>query len=216
MTTVIVWQRGYTQGVKARIAAASAFLLVLYAQDAPRSKASDYPAHISISGMEIGPEYLVHSIPAEKGDYFAKEYLVVEVAIFPVTKNSLKISSGHFTLGINRKSTLSAQSAGRVAAALKYPDWEQRPQMTAQAGPVIYGAPCRSEDFPAIQQRRAQCPLRERLTRPTRPTSRSNPICRSNKLSRAPLCRKGSSRITSKAACSFALKESLNPSSRWT
>jgi len=85
--------------------------------------------------MEIGAEYLVHSIPAEKGDYFAKEYLVVEVAIFPVTKNSLKISSGHFTLGINRKSTLSAQSAGTVAAALKYPDWEQRPQMTAPGRP---------------------------------------------------------------------------------
>ena len=118
-----------------------AFLLVLYAQDAPRSKASDYPAHIALPGMEIGTEYLVHSIPSERGDYFAKEYLVVEVAIFSATKDSLKISSGHFTLRINKKATLSAQSAGTVAAALKYPDWEQRPQMTAQAGPLIYGAP---------------------------------------------------------------------------
>jgi hypothetical protein len=95
----------------------------------------------AISGMEIGAEYLVNSIPAEKGDYFAREYLVVEVAIFPVIKDSLKISNGHFTLGINKKSTLRAQSAGTVAAALKYPDWEQRPQMTGQAGPLIYGAP---------------------------------------------------------------------------
>jgi len=91
--------------------------------------------------MEIGAEYLVHSIPSEKGDYFAKEYLVVEVAIFPTTKSGLKISSGRFTLRINKKSTLSAQSAGMVAAALKYADWEQRPQMTATAGPLIYGAP---------------------------------------------------------------------------
>jgi hypothetical protein len=142
MTTVIVFQRGYTQGVKSRRAIiAAAFLLGLYAQDAPRSKASDFPAHIALAGMEIGAEYLVHSIPAEKGDYFAKEYLVVEVAIFPATKDGLKISSGRFTLRVNKKSTLSAQSAGTVAAALKYPDWEQRPQMTAQAGPVIYGAP---------------------------------------------------------------------------
>lgn len=91
--------------------------------------------------MEIGAEYLVHSIPGEKGGYFAKEYLVVEVAIFPTTKSGLKIASGHFTLRINKKSTLSAQSAGMVAAALKYPDWEQRRQMTAAAGPLIYGAP---------------------------------------------------------------------------
>jgi len=125
--------------VKAWIVIAATALL--YSQDAPRSKASDYPAHIALPGMEIGAEYLVHSIPTEKGDYFAKEYLVVEVAIFPVTKDSLKISIGHFTLRINKKSTLSTQSAGTVAAALKYPDWEQRPQMTAQAGPLIYGAP---------------------------------------------------------------------------
>jgi hypothetical protein len=73
--------------VTARIAAASAaFLLVLCAQDAPRSKASDYPAHIALTGMEIGAEYLVHSIPSEKGDYFAKEYLVVESPFFPPRK----------------------------------------------------------------------------------------------------------------------------------
>lgn len=135
-------QRGYTQEVTARIAAASAaFLLVLCAQDAPRSKATDYPAHIALTGMDIGAEYLVHSIPGDKGGYFAKEYLVVEVAIFPTTKTGLKISSGQFTLRINKKSTLSAQSAGMVAAALKYADWEQRPRMTAAAGPLIYGAP---------------------------------------------------------------------------
>ena len=142
MDTVIVWQCGYTQGVKARIVIAAASLfLMLNAQDAPRSKASDYPAHLTLPSMEIGAEYMVHSIPAEKGDYFAKEYLVVEVAIFPATKQNPKISSGRFTLRINNKSTLLAQSAGMVAAALKYPDWEQRPQMTAQAGPLIYGAP---------------------------------------------------------------------------
>jgi hypothetical protein len=128
--------------VKARIVIVSAVLLLtLHAQDEPRSKASDYPAHLTLPDMEIGAEYMVHSIPGEKGAYFAKEYLVVEVAIFPAPKEGLKISSGQFTLRINNKSTLIAQSAGTVAAALKYPDWEQRPQMTAQAGPLIYGAP---------------------------------------------------------------------------
>jgi hypothetical protein len=120
---------------------------MLQAQNAPRSKATDYPVHISLPTMEIGAEYLVHSIPSEKGDYFAKEYLVVEVAISPAPRESLKISSGRFTLRINNKSALIAQSAGVVAAALKYPDWEQRPQLTGQAGPLIYGAP-QSGRFP--------------------------------------------------------------------
>jgi hypothetical protein len=114
---------------------------VLRAQDGTRLKASDYPAHITLPGVEIGAEYMVHSIPAERGGYFAKEFLVVEVAIFPAAHDSLKISSGQFTLRINKKLVLLAQSPGMVAAALKYPDWEQRPQMTAQAGPLIYGAP---------------------------------------------------------------------------
>ena len=148
MDTVIVSQRRYTQGVRLRFAIASAaLLLALQAQDAPRSKVSDYPAHVALPSMEIGADYLVHSIPGERGGYFAKEYLVVEVAIFPAAKNGLKISSGGFTLRINKKSTLIAQAPGMVAAALKYPDWEQRPQMTAQAGPLIYGAP-QSGRFP--------------------------------------------------------------------
>jgi hypothetical protein len=128
--------------VKLRILIAAGTLsLVLAGQDAPRSKASDYPVHITLPGMEMGAEYLVHSIPGERGGYFAKEYLVVEVAIFPASRESVKISSGRFTLRINNKSVLLARSPGMVAAALKYQDWEQRPQMTAQAGPVIYGAP---------------------------------------------------------------------------
>jgi len=121
--------------------ASAALLALLQAQEAPRSKASDYPAHIALPAMQIGAEYLVHSIPVEKGEYFAREYLVVEVAVFPTSKGQLKISSGSFTLRINNKSTLLAQSPGTLAAALTYPDWEQRPQITAQAGPVIYGAP---------------------------------------------------------------------------
>jgi hypothetical protein len=134
--------------MKLRIAIVSAALLfALQAQEAPRSKASEYPIHTALPSMEIGAEYMVHSIPGERGGYFAKEYLVVEVAIFPATRDSLKISSGQFTLRINKKSSLIAQSSGMVAAALKYSDWEQRPQMTAQAGPMIYGAP-QSGRFP--------------------------------------------------------------------
>ena len=138
-----------------------ALAFLLQAQDATRSKASDYPAHVSLPTADLGVEYLVHSIPGERGGYFAKEYLVVEVAVFPSSQTGLKISSALFTLRINNKTVLSAQSAGAVAAALKYPDWEQRRNVTAQAGPVIIGAPPQVGRFPGdpTQQRPLPAPV---------------------------------------------------------
>ena len=134
---------------------ASAFVLALsyalFAQDAPpRSKASDYPAHAALPGMEIGAEYLVHSIPVKNRMYFSKEYLVVDVAVFPATKGGpVSISARRFTLKINGgKMVLDTDSPGTVAASLKYPDWEQRRAVTAQAGPVIFGAPPAVGRFP--------------------------------------------------------------------
>jgi len=124
---------------------------VALAQDAqPRSKASDYPVHATLPGMEIGAEYLVHSIPAESGMYFGKEYLVVDVGIFPDTKGGpITTSARRFTLKINGgKIVLDTDSPGTVAASLKYPDWEQRRNVTAQAGPVILGAPPAVGRFP--------------------------------------------------------------------
>lgn len=112
-------------------------ILVLFSaarpQDAPRSKASDYPVHTKLPALEIGAEYLVHSIPAEKGSYFAKEYLVVEVILVPADKER-PATPGQFTLRVNGKTILYRASPGEVAAALKYPDWEQRPTLTAGAG----------------------------------------------------------------------------------
>jgi hypothetical protein len=124
--------------------------LPLFAQDSPpRSKPADYPVHVTLPGMEIAAEYMLHSIPTEKGFYFTKEYLVVDVAVFRNVTETFKISSGQFTLRINHEqSVLSTDSPGTVAASLKYPDWEQRPNLTAQAGPVIIGAPPAVGRFP--------------------------------------------------------------------
>jgi hypothetical protein len=85
--------------MKLRIAIVSAALLLpLHAQDEPRFKASDYPAHVALPSLELGAEYMVHSIPGERGGYFAKEYLVVELALFPIAKTPLRVTSGQFTL----------------------------------------------------------------------------------------------------------------------
>jgi hypothetical protein len=138
----------YTQSVR-RALLFLAFLPLFSQDNAPRSKPADYPVHVSLPGMEIAAEYLLHSIPTPKGFYFTKEYLVVDVGIFPGAAESIKISSGQFTLRINHgQSTLPPDSPGTVAASLKYPDWEQRPTAVAQAGPVILGAPPAVGRFP--------------------------------------------------------------------
>lgn len=125
--------------------------LALVSGDAPpRSKASDFPAHIKLEDREIGAEYLVHSVPVPNGMYIAKDFLVVEVGVFPSAKTETSISSSQFMLCINdNRSCLQTRSAGEVAAALKYPDWEQqRPEVSGQAGPVIFGPRSTSGRFP--------------------------------------------------------------------
>jgi hypothetical protein len=139
--------------------------LVLPAQDSPpRSKASDYPAHVQLPRFELGAEYLVHNIPAEKGEYWAKEYLVVELAVFPSTREGVRISANQFVLRINGKKTvLLSDSPGTVAAALKYPDWEARPNLTASAGigdaGVVLGAPPATARFPGDNRGVATRPI---------------------------------------------------------
>jgi hypothetical protein len=108
---------------------------MLIADDAPpRSKPADYPVHARVAGNEIGVEYLVRSIPTEKGVYFSKDYLVIEVAVFATSKTAVTISADQFRLRLNKKNELVPQSPGFVAASLKYPDWEERPGATATAG----------------------------------------------------------------------------------
>lgn len=132
-----------------------AALLLILSPLLAREKAAEYPAHVSLPGVEIGAEYLVHSIPTEKGFYIANDYLVVEVGIFPSTAEKIKISSGQFILRINHgKSELVTDSPGTVAASIKYPDWEQHRTVTAQAGPVIVGAPPQVGRFPGDPQER--------------------------------------------------------------
>jgi hypothetical protein len=137
----------YTQRVAPRLFLfACALPPLLLCQDAAqRSKPSGYPLHAQFPGFEIGAEYLVHNIPAQKGEYWAKEYLVVEVLLFPGSRQSVKIYANDFTLRVNHKKILYTVSPGTVAGALKYPDWEQRPNLTAAAGigdgAIIFGAP---------------------------------------------------------------------------
>jgi hypothetical protein len=127
----------------------------------PREKASDYPEHVKLADREIGVEYLVHSVPVERGVLVASDYLVVEVAVFPLTLSGVTVSSSQFTLRINgRKTPVFPQSTGMVAASLKYPDYERtHPRLVGEVGPVIIGAPQPVGRFPGD-------PSARRLPRP--------------------------------------------------
>jgi hypothetical protein len=156
-----------------------ALLPALLAQDATRSKVSDYPVHAKLSTMEIGVEYLLNSIPLDKGMYLAKDHLVLEVAIFPSTPAGVNVSTSQFTLRVNNKTILYPDSPGAVASSLKYPDWQTRPTMTAEAGAgngsVVLGAPPPVARFPG--DRRADKPLPlPRAPEPPNPTGQPKAV----------------------------------------
>jgi hypothetical protein len=74
---------------------------------------------------------------------------------------------------VNNKTSLYTDSSGAVASSLKYPDWQTRPTMTAEAGAgngsVILGAPPPVARFPG--DRRADRPLPlPRAPEPPNPT----------------------------------------------
>lgn len=114
----------------------------------PRASAQDYPAHAATERLAVGAEYTVHSFSGGDESYLAKDYLVVEVALFPAKGQTLAVSAGQFRLRVNKKQPLEPQAAEFVAADLKYPDWVDRNQMVTRVGPVVFGQPAPTERFP--------------------------------------------------------------------
>jgi len=118
----------------------------------PREKPADYPVHATIGNVGIGAEYLVHSFSGDRQTFYTPDYLVVEVAVYPAREAAVQIGNGTFVLRINgRKQTLYPDAPGFVAASLKYPDWERRMNVEAQASAgadVIVGRPQTVERFP--------------------------------------------------------------------
>jgi len=144
------------------------FLLLFasFAQGEDRNKASDWPVHASLEKVELGAEYMVHAVTHGEEYAVVRDYLVVEVALYPVKPNRIEVSHQHFTLRINgKKSAIFPQSPGMVAAGMKYDDWERRPGVEASAGVdntgIILGRPRNTERFPGDPR-----PGQQRLPKP--------------------------------------------------
>ncbi len=119
----------------------------------PRAKPEQYPVHAKLDQVAIGAEYTVRSFGTRGKTFVTRDYLVVEVAVYPAGGRPLLVSHGQFTLRVNgRKSVLFPQAPSFVAASLKYPDWERRPTLTAGAGlgdvGVVVGKPETVGRFP--------------------------------------------------------------------
>ena len=116
----------------------------------PRNAPEDYPLHGESADSAIGAEYLVHSLPTENGMLLAGRYLVVEVGIFPHKHTEVSVSPGEFHLIANGRMLPDADSAGMVAASMKYSDWEgQRGiQAVGGAGPIVIGPQQPAGRFP--------------------------------------------------------------------
>lgn len=131
----------------------AAGILVLYcsicaAGTEPKIAASEYPVHSQTPDRALGAEFWIHTFSGQGQSYVTEDYLVVEVAVFPAKDKEVLVSTSQFNLRINGKDTRYAQAAGAVGASMKYPDWQSRPNLTAEAGPVILGRPQTTERFP--------------------------------------------------------------------
>jgi hypothetical protein len=121
----------------------------------PKAEPSDYPAHVALdNSVTLAAEYMVHSIPTPTGSLVAEDYLVVDVAFFGPAKTKLDLDAGQFALRINnQKVAFRPDSAGSVAASIKYTDYSQRPGLTGSAGAgagnagVVWG-PSNTPRFP--------------------------------------------------------------------
>jgi hypothetical protein len=145
-----------------RMAALWAVLaVVLPAQSdtAPKASPADYPTRGSLAKLSLGAEYMVHSFSGGSQTFIAKDYLVVEVALYPAKGERLVVNTAQFSLRVNgKKQTLTPEAPEFVAAALKYPDWETHRQLEAAAGPIILGRPQSVERFPGDPEAQRRIP----------------------------------------------------------
>jgi hypothetical protein len=133
----------------------------------PKPKAEDYEVHAGTRTAAIGAEYMVHSFSRGDKAFLAKDYLVVEVALFPPKGETIEVQNSDFSLRINgRKAMLLPEAVSMVAGSLQHPEWEQ-PKPTGEidagagnAGVILGGPPRNPNPFPGSNPPGSQLPPR--------------------------------------------------------
>jgi hypothetical protein len=130
----------------------------------PKPKAEDYDVHASSKYVAIGAEFMIHSFSGQGQTYIVKDYLVVEVALYPPKDESVKppkyqsldVNEGSFALRINgKRQALTPVAPSMVVTALQHPDWQSGPRLEGGGGlgntGVILGRPAPTQ-VPGGQQ----------------------------------------------------------------
>ena len=133
-----------------------------------KPKVEDYEVHAQAQNAAIGAEFTVHSFSRGEQAFLAKDYLVVEVALFPPKGETFTVENGGFSLRINgKKQLLLPQPASMVAASLQHPEWEQPRGATptvaggmGNAGVILVGPPRNTNPFPGSNPPGSQLPPR--------------------------------------------------------
>ena len=130
----------------------------------PKPKAEDYEVHVQGKYVAIGAEYTIHSFSGQGQTFIAKDYLVVEVALYPPKGHSIAVHEGEFVLRINgNKKGIAPSPPGMVASSLQHSDWQTGPRLEGSvgAGPadVIFGRSRRTQ-VPGGEQPRVPTPPR--------------------------------------------------------
>lgn len=112
----------------------------------PRSNPEDYPVHAETRSGAIGAEFMLHSFSAGEQTYLVRNYIVIEVALYPLEAKTVDVHSGNFMVRINgKKQELLPQPSSIVSAAVAHPEWDgpSPVELGAGAGPatVTLGQP---------------------------------------------------------------------------
>jgi hypothetical protein len=125
-----------------------------------KPKVEDYEVHVQAKNAAIGAEYMVHSYSRGEQMFIAKDFLVVEVAIFPPKGTTVGVQLSDFALRINgRKEPLAPASPQAVIAYMQHPEWNpERPGPHTEAGAgmgnigvMVGGPPVNPNPYPGSQ-----------------------------------------------------------------
>src|SRR5437879_6083325 len=99
----------------------------------PKPAPSDYEVQGMAGPLDVGAEYMVHSLSSGEQMDLAERHLVVEVALYPVMKGDpVNVDLGLFSLRLNGKTMIPAHHAAQAAASLRQSRW--LPRMPGSSG----------------------------------------------------------------------------------
>src|SRR5215510_1241049 len=103
----------------------------------PKPLAAEYEVHGRAGSLDIGAEYMVHSFSAGEEMYIAEDYLVVEIALYPLMKDDpLPVDLDEFKFRLNHKTVIQPHQPAQAAASLTYRPWQTTRQSPGLSGGV--------------------------------------------------------------------------------